>query len=461
MPFFSGTPESLLQRSDSKDPSTTCRGITASGRPCRRSIAINSKGTLSGSDSAKRGALAILPDVDGIGHAAAAFYCYHHKEQAEELQAATPSKRTRAIDLKKQTSIDTLVHRLGILDLEEDHAQRKSRHSKGSRPVKRTTLPKQWQDMPEPLLSISAGEAQYHSRPAMPTKKQVRRRNKPSPWLSLLCCMMDTELKSTTPKMRPVRHHHMTDQPPRSSNLAPTTPKRDSRQHVDSGQRHHHQQPQMAEIPSTHHPNRPSIPRGPSSRTQHLLSLIPPHLSPQITSLLLSELAKPISSFDRDPGWIYIYWMTPSDEEIPDTDTASSLFSGYDSRTPSTLPRQGRKSVLLKIGRATNVQRRLNQWSRQCNHNLSLVRFYPYQDQGASPPNASTPNKVAFVQRVERLIHIELGEKRVKRTCEGCGREHREWFEIEGSRGDVKAVDGVVRRWVAWGGRMGRLQEQE
>ena len=46
---------------------------------------------------------------------------------------------------------------------------------------------------------------------------------------------------------------------------------------------------------------------------------------------------------------------------------------------------------------------------------------------------------------------MELAEKRVMRDCAACGREHREWFEVEGSEKGVKGVDEVVKRWVAWG----------
>jgi hypothetical protein len=59
--------------------------------------------------------------------------------------------------------------------------------------------------------------------------------------------------------------------------------------------------------------------------------------------------------------------------------------------------------------------------------------------------------KVPYVKRVERLIHLELAEKRVMRDCAACGREHREWFEVEASEKGVRNVDEVVRRWVAWG----------
>jgi hypothetical protein len=56
---------------------------------------------------------------------------------------------------------------------------------------------------------------------------------------------------------------------------------------------------------------------------------------------------------------------------------------------------------------------------------------------------------------VERLIHIELNGKRAQGSgkCTVCGREHREWFEVDASKDGVKAVDEVVRRWVDWGER--------
>lgn len=53
------------------------------------------------------------------------------------------------------------------------------------------------------------------------------------------------------------------------------------------------------------------------------------------------------------------------------------------------------------------------------------------------------------------MIHIELAEKRVKKGCEACGKEHREWFEVEASREGIKGVDEVVRRWVWWGEERG------
>ena len=108
---------------------------------------------------------------------------------------------------------------------------------------------------------------------------------------------------------------------------------------------------------------------------------------------------------------------------------------------------------MLKIGRAANVQRRMNQWSRQCGYELSVVRFYPYTS-AASPPvkrEEANPKPVANSHKVERLIQLELADKRVKRACAACGKEHREWFEVEASREGMKGVDEVCRRWCGWG----------
>lgn len=118
-------------------------------------------------------------------------------------------------------------------------------------------------------------------------------------------------------------------------------------------------------------------------------------------------------------------------------------------------------TILLKIGRTSNVQRRLNEWTRQCGYHLTLIRFYPYISSLISPsrPTSSTaspalPAKIPHAHKVERLIHIELADKRIKRNCESCGREHRELFEIKGNREALKEVDTVIRRWTTWGQRI-------
>jgi hypothetical protein len=224
-----------------------------------------------------------------------------------------------------------------------------------------------------------------------------------------------------------------------------------------------------SKIPINTKTNRPPIRRHPSSRTGEFLSLIPPSTSPETTALLLGEMAKPVSQHDND-GYIYMFWLTPESlsSAVP-SETAPSLLAPSTPPTAhsrasevlntfaSNVDSSDKKTILLKIGRAQNVQRRLNQWSRQCGYNISLIRFYPYQSNTLSSTNVNeppkTPVKVANVHKVERLIHIELNKKRAVGSgkCRACGREHREWFEVEASRNGVKAVDEVVRRWVDWG----------
>jgi hypothetical protein len=184
--------------------------------------------------------------------------------------------------------------------------------------------------------------------------------------------------------------------------------------------------------------------------------------------------------------------LTPETElSQPDDETASSLLDDDDNlnnvkvprghtqkgttaraqKTTQTLQRYAsvrhtstanitnhQKTILLKIGRATNIHRRMSQWTKQCGQNITLIRYYPYTSSNTKPSALSTSDsmirgrKVPHVHRVERLIHLELNEKRVvKPVCENCGREHREWFEIKASRDGIQAVDEVVRRWVGWG----------
>ena len=120
----------------------------------------------------------------------------------------------------------------------------------------------------------------------------------------------------------------------------------------------------------------------------------------------------------------------------------------------------------------------MKEWTRQCGYDLSLVRYYPHDSSlSAQPSPAPSPSrpfhsypdrarpvsaggrgggdservrKVRHAHRVERLIHLELAECRVKRDCATCGKEHREWFEIEATENGVKEVDEIIKRWVRW-----------
>ena len=373
MPFIPRTPESLLARSDSKNPAATCSGLTANGRLCRRAV---SKSAQSSPNKAPDG------------------FCWQHRDQYAHASPPTLPQGT----IRERTSVDSLADRLGLLGVERRKQSRKhvSDPEKGKTGCRDSALPR-----PKPA--------------------------KPQSSLALLCCIGEVDHARAS---RPVK--------PRIQSSVPK-----------SG------------IPSETL-QRPKISRGPSS--SELLSLIPSSVSPQTTALLLTELAKPVSEFDEE-GYIYMFWLTP--ESLPSTppsEAAPSLLSPPQTnrRTSDVLDSfastsSDKKTILLKIGRTQNVQRRLNQWSRQCGYNLSLIRYYPYHPSlsSTSVDTPRTPRKVPNVHKVERLIHLELASKRAQGSgkCGACGKEHREWFEVEARRKSVKVIDEVVRRWVDWGER--------
>ncbi|KAF2446085.1 DUF1766-domain-containing protein [Karstenula rhodostoma CBS 690.94] len=433
MALFTGrTPEALIPRSDSRNPATTCKGITKSGRPCRR--AIDAKDS-SRNDGVLAVASVISDDDEETG--AAAFFCWQHKDQADQLMAANATGSgapdTQLYPLQERNSIDTLVARLGVLDVEEpepapQRRRRQSRHEDStSRPPRRINRPPTWDQVQGPLMSVPSDVMAERRRRAGQRPEARPQRKKQSFWASLCCGAADED-----------DHKPLGDKPARPLNKT----------------------------------SRPS-------ETSALLSYIPKSISPQTTSALLTELSKPISEHD-EAGYIYIFWLTAESAGPAPSSTASSLLA------PPTRPEQGRRTsdvlrqysvrrpqrppsaaeapeekntILLKIGRANNVTRRMHEWTRQCGYSLSLVRYYPYvpstptpSPQG-SPAHSRRPSKVPHAHRVERLIHIELASQRVMKKCEACGKDHREWFEVEATKEGVKGVDEVVKRWVEWAER--------
>lgn len=180
----------------------------------------------------------------------------------------------------------------------------------------------------------------------------------------------------------------------------------------------------------------------PASPMGQAMSIIPPNASYKLASDLMAEMSK----IEQDPreGYIYIYWLASPHASLSDNagDTLLSESPRRGSHSPLSNPGSG-DSLLLKIGRTDNVHRRMTQWETQCGYKPFLVRSYPRPEEGL---------KVKHVHRVERLIHLELGEKNVKWNCGQCGKEHREWFEVKGREG-VREVDRVVGKWIEWGRR--------
>lgn len=512
MAFSGRTPESLLPRSDSRNPATTCKGITKSGRPCRRPIDAKVS-----DDEGVLAVVSVAGDSDSEDIGAAAYFCWQHKDQAEQLAATkNGGPDTHLYPLKERSSIDTLVHRLGVLEVDDtvqeptrpqrrDNDKRGQKNSK-NQPIKRINRPATWDRVEGPLISVPSDvmAAQKKRRDSRPSKPSPRR-SKLGFWQSLCCgAADDDEVEVIRHKNRKNHRHSSTAATPLQH--VPHTPP----QAPHSSNERPNATPVARPFSSQQSPGCTSanVKYGGASSTANVLEYIPQNVSPQLASTLLAEISKPISPHD-DEGYIYIFWLTPEASGPAPASTASTLLSpparsdqgrrtsdvlrqysvkqngrsrrGSTSQKPSDEgTRSGtekeKDTILLKIGRANNVHRRMNEWTRQCGYSLSLVRFYPYVSSTPTPsPQASPANsrrqsaqntsankstsdaglvrKVPTVMRVERMIHLELAEQRVMKKCEACGKQHQEWFEVEATKEGVKKVDEVIKRWVEWAER--------
>ncbi|PHH80224.1 hypothetical protein CDD80_2425 [Ophiocordyceps camponoti-rufipedis] len=373
MPFVANTPESLLGRSDSKDPGSTCRGITSTGRPCRRPVP-------------RSGSSGPAPDL-----ADESLYCWQHKTQASRF---TPGPQTIP---EHRSSLDTLADRLGLAE-----------------PAPQKTRP---QSKPKP-------------------KPRPEPKRKSHSWLRLCCCIQlpIDEVQESAPAPRPRPR-------PRPRPLQQQTPSI-------------------------------SVPQGQGSASSRLRHPIPTSLDAATVSALMTELSRPYADAE-EAGYIYMFWLTPASrrDATPPVAAARSLLvppspargppgAAHNRRRPSDVVSrfagQGDAGkMLLKIGRAVNVQRRMNQWQGQCGHDIEMLRYYPYLPGASDAPandKGPMPRMTPHCRRVERLIHLELAGRGLRANLEtcGCGRDHREWFQVEPTRESVRSVDDVIRRWVEW-----------
>ncbi|KAF7562789.1 hypothetical protein G7046_g1311 [Stylonectria norvegica] len=404
MPFVPNTPESFLGRSDSKNPNSTCRGITSNGRPCRRAVA-------SKSDSLRPR----TPDPRDE-----TLYCWQHKDQASQSAKSSPGPRGKSTPiLEERTSLDTLADRLGLVDLQEKPKR------------------KPYQEKP------SHG---YDSEEFKPLKAP---RPKPTKSLSFCFCFSIPleevqETRPPRPQPRPVQ---------RTSAQMPAS-RRNSKQQLGGGSSRQRLNVSTASPSKSSHHSRQST----ASHTAQMKDLIPNSLDAPTASALMAELARPYVE-SEEAGFIYMFWLTPVSDSAPPVAAARSLlappspagatrsrrasdvvssFAGKSSGTKDT-------TMVLKIGRASNVQRRMNQWQRQCGYDIEMLRYYPYLP-GSSESSGVVPHMTPHCHRVERLVHIELagmGLRAKLGQCDACGRDHREWFEVEAIRGGIQKVDEV------------------
>jgi len=145
------------------------------------------------------------------------------------------------------------------------------------------------------------------------------------------------------------------------------------------------------------------------------------------------------------------------------------------------------ETIQLKVGRAVNLVKRIDQWSKQCSSKEQIIRgWYPgtveadEDEQSLMKGRIKPGAKVPWCHRLERLIHLELADlvatraylepgwpnvsasalkagaiASVKRTpCTDCRKTHKEIFELQRfKRGQLvgKEWDMVVRpvieRW--------------
>ncbi|CAG8507334.1 5831_t:CDS:2 [Funneliformis caledonium] len=137
-------------------------------------------------------------------------------------------------------------------------------------------------------------------------------------------------------------------------------------------------------------------------------------LSPETRRSLKSEMEKPIADKD-EPG--------PNSEEMD-------------------------KYTFYKVGRTSNVHRRLYQWAKRCGYKPKLIEEFPSSkdSEGGEGSRINVERtKCKYTHRAERLIHIELTArfKADVEKCESCGRSHREWFKASSDVND----EFVLHRW--------------
>lgn len=311
---FPHTPEALLGRNDSKNPATTCKGITSSGRACRRALASNRSspdGRRKSSVSAFNGVVALVEEDGRVQEAD--FYCWQHKDQAEaRAQVDQEASKTRPhqarvselYPLQERNSIDTLIQRLGIDASSSSEEQRyppkigrQQQSEKAQRPPRRTgTHDFAYSQSATPQQDIN--QMKYEARPA--TKQNSRRKKKVGFWQSL-CCMAEDD----GDYVEIVRHRKRVEQStrPRLSDTVSTPPlpsMRASKPKDTPSMTQAYVSNQDSEIFA-----RPALQHRQQSnpQTSRLLSFIPQQVSPQTTSALLAELIKPLSPHDEE-GYI-------------------------------------------------------------------------------------------------------------------------------------------------------------
>ena len=441
-------PEFRLARSDSKDLTTTCQGLRTDGQRCRRKLA-------SKTPSSKGGVFKPTQVQE--------LFCWQHQDQIPRQPAAVPKP---VGTMKGRSSMDSLIDRAGLLQIQDGS---ENKHKMKKRPERHSDGHARLPSDAQAIRPSTAPDSRKHGTDTPRTSGTKNRTNFGTKFLCFMTGASDDDGLEVVRVRR--RHGHPQSSVGNAPRVARTPPGHQAQAQKLASKRRTYSY-SIQKSPASSSPAQPQspnslkpssgIPGQKSSQTQYLMSWIPPDLSPETTSKLLQKLGEPLSDAEES-GYIYIYCVTPPDA-APSPDAASNLIppqsaSKGQSRRTSDVLQSARiltnstrystrnlatKTITLKIGRAVNVSRRISQ---QCAHNLTLVRYYPYTP---STPGAPLPRKAPNIHRLERLVHIELADRRVKlqEPCEQCQKRHQEYFEIEARAEQLQLVDECVRRWV-------------
>ncbi|KOC09495.1 hypothetical protein AFLA70_507g000450 [Aspergillus flavus AF70] len=111
-------------------------------------------------------------------------------------------------------------------------------------------------------------------------------------------------------------------------------------------------------------------------------------------------------------------------------------------------PRRRSGTRVIKIGITSDINQRLKNHLYSCTSTrLQLLDCYPQ-----SKLESGRQKQIRNCYQVETLIHKTLEEFRYDKKC-GCGRNHKELFEI-GDDDDLEYFRDIVEHWVSWSERV-------
>ena len=159
-----------------------------------------------------------------------------------------------------------------------------------------------------------------------------------------------------------------------------------------------------------------AAPSAPSSQANHCFAVFSPR--------------KDVRKINESVKTLISRRLLPS--EIPQKDDSSSLKKG--TVYLYTFPEHYRaQNPPIKIGNTNNIDRRMNQWRRQC---------------GYEPEHIAQYSSDLYI-KAERLIHKHLANDRlVEPECAKCACKHTEWFQCT-----VLQAHKIAGLWTEWGRR--------